>query len=79
MTSRHPADPNDPYPEPPRGDLPKPAWVDEFACASCGGMGFKKVWDMHKQPTFPECSACGGSGAMTETECEAFRNRHPTV
>lgn len=40
MTARHPADPNDPYPDPPSGDLPRPAWIEPQPpmrhCFNCG-------------------------------------------
>lgn len=54
---------------------------EEFACESCGGMGFKKVAiakNGHDDtpPDFPDCSACGGTGVMTAAECEAFRDRN---
>lgn len=34
MTAHHPTDPNDPYPEPPSGQLPRPAWT--LICCGVG-------------------------------------------
>jgi hypothetical protein len=43
MTARHPADPNDPYPDPPV-DLPRPAWVEPQPPSWTDGWRDEKNW-----------------------------------
>jgi hypothetical protein len=68
MTARHPADPNDPYPDPPAGDLPRPAWVEPQSpmrhCFNCGA-------EMGRYRDYRRDDTCG------ELECDReLRNQY---
>ena len=55
------------------GEINEPC--DEYACEACGGMGYVKSQEMRREPTFPDCTQCEGTGVMTEAAVEAYRNR----